>query len=367
MPLMNAMKSNRQMIRPRGAVLIYVVVLLTLLTAICTLAVDYGHVQLIKSEMQRTADVTARGYMELYTVYGKSYADAHISQLYATSKNPVDGNSNITPTVNVQFGSWTTASSSFSSSAGTIPAVKVTVTRTQANGNGVSLTWGMLIGFNSIDVHASATAALMGGNTANVNIPATSDLYFSGMPNTTTDVWGANFANNAPYQVTSIPVTPGTYLTFTNLGGTSSVVPGTVPSTGPGGSSTYIVSHGQNYDGTMYYPGSENGIADAKMPEDAMEGLFLTNNAPNLTTAPAGQVDWTSAAQSNQATYSNIVVQQPFMIGTGETTGGTVKQFLVPPGATRFYMAIWDGVDYTNNAGSVTGTVTVQTYVQLVQ
>jgi len=48
-------------------------------------------------------------------------------------------------------------------------------------------------------------------------------------------------------------------------------------------------------------PGSENGIADAKMPEDAFAGLFLTNNAPNLSTAPAGQVDGASPSVSNQA------------------------------------------------------------------
>ena len=67
MPLMNAMKSNKQMTRRRGAVLIYVVVLLTLLTAHLHLGGGLRAFLLIKSEMQRTADVTVRGYMKRST------------------------------------------------------------------------------------------------------------------------------------------------------------------------------------------------------------------------------------------------------------------------------------------------------------
>ena len=350
--------------RNRGSVLLYVVVMLTLFTAVCSLAVDFGRVQIIKTEMQRTADMTARGYMEMYNVYGKTYADAHVSSLYANAQNPVDGNSGITPTVTVQFGSW--ASGAFSSSTGTTPAVKVTVTRTNANGNKVALNWGMLIGFNSIDVHATSVAALSGSSSTSVNIPSTANLYFAGMPSNTTDVFGCNMTNNAPYQV-SIPVTPGTMLTFTSFTGTSSVVPGSVSYTGPNGNSSYVVAHGQNWDGTMMYPGPENGIADAKMPEDAMVGLFLDNNAPTSSSAPSGQVDWTQTSVNNQATYSNLALKTPFMIGDGKTSGGTVQQFMVPAGATRFYLGVWDGVDYANNGGSLQGTVTSQATVKLMQ
>jgi hypothetical protein len=340
---------------------------MTLFCAICTLAVDYGHVQTVKSEMQRAADATARGYMEMYNVYGQSYANSHYTSLYASAQNPIDAKSGYTPTVTLQFGSWNTGTSTFIASAGTTPAVKITITRTAANGNPVKLAWGNLIGINTIDVHVSAVAALMGGNSASVNVPSTADLYFAGMPTSTTDSWGDNFTNNAPYQVASIPVTPGTYITFSNPSGTSSVVPGSVPYSGAGGSNTYIVAHGQNWDGTMYYPGADNGIADAKMPEDSMTGMFLTDNAPNLTAAPSGQADWTQPSVGDQAMNNNIVVKQPFMIGNGKTSGGVTKQFLVPPGATRFYMGLWDGVDYNNNSGAVSGTITVSNYVQLVQ
>jgi len=55
------------------------------------------------------------------------------------------------------------------------------------------------------------------------------------------------------------------------------------------------------------------------------------------------------------------------MIGTGVTTGGAVRQFQVPAGATRLYLGLWNGFDYANNGGTIKGTVTVQPYVQLVQ
>jgi hypothetical protein len=352
----------------RGAVLMYLIVIMMVFVGVCSLAVDYGHVQLVKSESQRCADATARGCMIYYNLYGQSYASSHAAQLYASTQNPVDANSGTAPTVTVQFGSWNSTTNTFSTSSGSTPAVKVTVTRTAANGNGVPLTWGSVLGVHTIDVHASATAALMGGNTTSVNISANANPYFAGMPSTTTDSYGANLTNNAATQVQSIPVVPGTYISFTNLTGSTSVVAGTVTPTGPAGNSNYIVEHGEDYDGSSYNnPGPENGIANAIMPDDAMMGLFLTNNAPNLTTAPSSVVNWTTSPQANQATYSNLVVQQPFMIGDGQTTSGVTQQFLVPPGATRLFVGIWDGEDYTNNSGSLNGTVNVQNYVQLVQ
>jgi hypothetical protein len=208
----------------------------------------------------------------------------------------------------------------------------------------------------------------MGGsaNGASVNVQATSNPYLSGMPaGTTTEFGDTTYANGAT-QVAAIPVVPGTYLTFTNFTGTTSVVPGTVPYVGPKGQNNMAVEHGQDYDGTEMSPGPENGIADAIMPEDALMGVFLTNNAPDLTTAPA-TIDWTQAANLNQGTYTTLQVQQPFYIGTGSTTGGVTQSFQVPPGATRFYIGIWDGVDYNNNGGSLSGTVTVKPYVSIVQ
>jgi len=49
------------------------------------------------------------------------------------------------------------------------------------------------------------------------------------------------------------------------------------------------------------------------------------------------------------------------------TAGNVVLQFVPPPGATRFFIAIWDGLCFNNNLGSLAGTVSVAASVQIVQ
>ncbi|MGA2229685.1 MAG: TadG family pilus assembly protein [Tepidisphaeraceae bacterium] len=351
----------------RGATLALLVFLMVMFTAIATLAVDFGHIQLVKSEMQRMADATARGYMEYYITNGQSYANAHGPALYSTTNNPVDGNSGVAPTVNVTWGYWTPSTSTFSTSSGTVPAVQVTVTRTASGGNAVPLFWGGMIGFVSADVHATAVAAEMGGQSGSLSIPSTASPYLAGMPSGSSTTGGDNTSNATPYQTTSIPVTPGTWISFGNFSGTTTVSPGGTAYVGAGGNTSYAVHHGQSWNNAPDNAGPENGIADAVMYEDTMMGLFLTNNAPDQSAAPSGAVDWTQSSQGNQPTYSNLQVQAPFMIGTGATTSGATKRFLVPPGATRLFLSIWDGYQYYNNAGTLTGTVTADYYVELVQ
>lgn len=350
----------------RGAMLILLVLLLVMFAAIATLAVDYGHIQLVKSEMQRAADATARGYMEYYILGGQSYANSQGTTLYSRVNNPVDGSFGPAPSVAVTWGYWTTGTSTFSTTSGTYPAVQVTLTRTSSGGNAVPLIWGGMMGFLSSDVHATSIAAEMGGQSSGVTIPSTASLYLAGMPAGSSDYGGDNTTNAPAYQVGSIPVVPGTWITLTGLSGTTTISPGSVASTGPAGNPSYPVHHGQSWNNVPDNPGPENGVADAIMDEDVTAGLFLTNSAPNLGTAPA-MVDWTQTSQNNQATYTNLKVQAPFMIGTGLTSTGVVKQFMVPPGATRLYLGIWDGYEYYNNSGTLTGTVTAKNYVQLVK
>jgi hypothetical protein len=42
-------------------------------------------------------------------------------------------------------------------------------------------------------------------------------------------------------------------------------------------------------------------------------------------------------------------------------------RFLVPPGAPRFYIAIWDGIGYYDNTGSFNATVTIERRVTIVK
>ena len=60
-------------------------------------------------------------------------------------------------------------------------------------------------------------------------------------------------------------------------------------------------------------------------------------------------------------------IKAPFYIGTGVTSGGVVQKFIVPPGATRFYVAAWDGLQFNNNGGSISGSVTVNRGARIVR
>jgi len=368
-PRLAAALGRRVSSRRRGVMIVLLIFLMVLFTAIASLAVDYGHIQLVKSEMQRTADSVAHGYMQYYISNSQAYANTHGPALYASANNPIDGNSGVSPSVTVTWGFWTPGTSTFSTSSGTYPAVKVTITRTSTGGNAVPLFWGGMIGFRSADIHSTAIAAEMGGQTQSLNIPSTASLYLAGMPNGSSNVGGDNTSNAGAYQAGSIPVTPGTWITFTSLGGTTTVSPGSLPNSGPGGNPSYPVYHGQSWNNAPNIPASENGVADAKMVESAMSGIFLDNNAPNTTAAPSTVVDWSQTSVNNQPTYSNLQLKAPFMIGTGATTGASpvTKQFQVPAGATRLFLACWDGYEWYNNSGSLTGTATALHYVQLVQ
>ena len=121
--------------RRRGATLVYGFFILLAVLAIGTLAVDYGHVQLVKTQLQRAADVTARGCIENYLRRGLSSAQGSAAGL--ASANPVDAGFNVPPTVTVTWGYWDAATNAFVAAAGTPVAVRVDARRTAATGNAV--------------------------------------------------------------------------------------------------------------------------------------------------------------------------------------------------------------------------------------
>ena len=357
--------------RRRGSVLVYSFFLMIVMFAFVSFGVDFGRMESVKTEMQRNADAVARGALQIYLTYGAPTANFYAPLLAGNGYNPVDANSGVTPTVSVVWGSWDTNSRTFTAGGSSPVAVKVTISRTTATGNAMKLTFPLINGVSPVrttcDVWAQSIAYIAGGQTGSVSFQSTASLYLSGMPaGSTTAGYGDSTSNAGAYQVVSVPVTPGTYITFTNLSGTTSIVPGYVTPVGPAGNSGDMLHHGENYDHNPDpgYTNPENGIADATMPADAMCGVFLTNNPPTSSTAPAA-VDWTPASQYDKATYTNIVTQQPFLIGSGTTSGGTVKQFLVPPNATQLFLSIWDGVCYNNNSGTMSGTISVQQTILL--
>lgn len=356
----------RQSLRRRdaGAVMVYLIVSLFALIAIASLAVDYGHVQVVKTELERLADSTARGNLVIYQVYGQSTANTYGTMMAGQDYNPVDSASGLAPTITITWGSWNTATQTFTPGSGTPMAVRVVASRTKANNNAVPLTLAAVLGRKSCDVSATSIACMVGTSSANISTPASSDPWLAGMPSGATASYDDTAPGQSPTQVTSIPVIPGSYITLTNVSGTAQhATTGTAD--GPEGNLSQIYSHGIDSPGGPT-PAAENGIADAVMPIDAFLGVFLDASAPNTSPAPARR-DYTSAAARDQATYDDIALKQPFFIGDGKTSSGTVQQFRVPPGATRLYLGVMDGYEWKNNSGTFSATITVLQTISTVQ
>jgi hypothetical protein len=136
--------------------LLYATVVLAVLLAMASLAVDFGRVQVVKMELQRAVDACAR--------YGASGIDDGTAVDKADSAgndNMVDGTAVNLIAGDVVVGHWyVKASPQFSTSITPFNAVKVVGIRTKARNTAIPLMFASLIGFRSIDVHATSIATL---------------------------------------------------------------------------------------------------------------------------------------------------------------------------------------------------------------
>ncbi len=145
----------------------------------------------------------------------------------------------------------------------------------------------------------------------------------------------------------------GQVLTFSDITGVVSwqnFDPNT--SNGPNGGTGHGGTHIPSYGGI-------SGITDDNR-NFFLVGVFLDNTEPADPAPPV--LDFTS---SDPLTLSPQL-DQTFFIGDGLTPGGDVKQFYVPPTATRLYLGFEDAVGfdhlpggYGDNAGQLTATFTL--------
>lgn len=99
-----------------------------------------------------------------------------------------------------------------------------------------------------------------------------------------------------------------------------------------------------NYDPTrvQYEAFGISGIDNTRL--NTLAGVFLTGTPPSLS-APARLIFGTSDMTSP-------VLQQTFAIGSG------LYNITIPSGATRLFLGLNNGFEWTNNIGSVDVTVT---------
>jgi Flp pilus assembly protein TadG len=367
-----SMQNNRRMNfcpnrrHRRGSVLIYSFYMMVIMLAFVSFGVDFGHMQSVKTELQRNADATARAALQMYVTYGSSTAVAYAPYIASQPYNPVDSNSGVTPTVTITWGSWNAASRTFTAGGSSPVAVKVVIGRTTANNNSVKLTFPLINGTGEMrqtcDVWAQAIAFLDGSQTATATISGQSDPWLAGMPNGTQ----ASDLDTAPAQSPPLVMTvvPGSTLTFTNVAGGVSNDP-SIQLDNANGDPTQMHSH--NDDDPLNEPGVQDNIGNITAPINSMIGVFLTPNAPNTQPAPTVWPDYSTQAARDVAVTSTLQAQEPFYIGNGKTSGGTVKTFVVPAGVTRLYLGTMDGHQWNNNLGSYSATITQQQAILMVK
>ena len=182
---------------------------------------------------------------------------------------------------------------------------------------------------------AAALLALFGAAPASAfTVAGNGNVWLSGMPAGTSHL-GDSVPDQSPTQYSGPAFSAGDILTFSVTGGVS--FSGGTPSTGPDGSASF----------TYHSGGAVFGISGARAPINGLVAVFLGDDQPDGTPAPAdldfvGGLDFTSLSP---------LLKQVFFIGDGMGTGG-VQEFVVPVGATRLFMGGMDGFGWYNNTGS---------------
>jgi Flp pilus assembly protein TadG len=336
----------------RGVVMVYSAVAIVVLCGILSFAVDYGRVQLVKTELQRLADAAAVYSAAQVTVQAnlRSFARA------AATENLVDNRSLSLTNADIERGTWNATTRTFTPTAISPTAVRVTARRMASRSTGVPLIFGQIIGRNTVDVSASSVAVWVPPVTTTTVVDAKRSIYYYQLPDGTyvPDSWGGDTVD-ASYRPVEIAVSPGDRITFTPDGEATFSV-GHDGYTGPNGNGSYIAYQVQ--------PAWQNGFSDLRAPVVSLAGAFVGTGSPPM---PA-TMDF-STAESRYVLDVSPQLKQVFFIGDGDQTEtcDEARDYIAPPGATKLLLGVYDWWVYRDNAGSFNVSITTKGRAKLVR
>jgi len=304
----------------RGAVLIYMAVLLGLMCAFASLAVDLGRAQVAKTEARRTADAAARA-----AVAGipSGISTAQSNAAWIAAANNMDGSAVALDTAqDIEFGTWDTTARTFTVLSGVARSnansVRVTVRRTADRGTAVPLLFGRVIGVSSCDVTASAIAAntgsvyeLVGLDSVTVKNNMVVGTYSSSV---TTDpsshfVDDASVASNGPItaknneDVGSVILGPSGSSALDNVASTVTLIsdiPWPTMPTAPATGSNVSISGTVNYPGGTY---NWNNVTFSNNATLQFSGPAIVNVIGDITFAQNATITAASSIPSNLVIY----------------------------------------------------------------
>src|SRR3954463_187509 len=103
--------SPRKLNRSRGVAMVYAIMIMTAMCMILSLAVDYGRAQLVKTELRRAADASARAAAAY--IYSDLTAGT-AAAIDIASRNKADGSPvDLVAAQDIQFGNWDVKSKKF--------------------------------------------------------------------------------------------------------------------------------------------------------------------------------------------------------------------------------------------------------------
>jgi Flp pilus assembly protein TadG len=146
-----------------GMALVYVLIIWTVLCGFVSLGMDWGRVQITKTELQVAADAASRAAIAQLPNGVTAVQNAAVA--YA-GYNTADGTSVVLNVANdVEFGTWDSTNKTFAVLSGaartTANAIRITARRTAANGNAVHLTFGGAVGMATVDCKSQVIAAML--------------------------------------------------------------------------------------------------------------------------------------------------------------------------------------------------------------
>lgn len=345
--------------RFRGISLVYSTVLMLTLMGIVSLAVDWGRVQVARSQLRAAADAASRA--GAYAL--PQGVDAAITAAVQTAHdNHVDGTRLVLdPSQDIELGFWNITTKTFTAYTGNnrsqANAVRIIARRIATRNTAIPTLFASVLGKHSQDLTVESISMRLAPVTFQYDIPATANPYLAGMPDGT--MASPNNPHNspdyAPYQSPvqiNIPVREGVQFSFKTITGGANNDKQWSERYQPDGNLSWITSNDTAQNG------GELGKSDLKAPINALVGVFLSDEDPRFSQERLPpKLDFSTPASRD---FTNLApkIAQVFFIGDGLRSDGTPQTFTVPRGATRFYLANWDGYEWNNNVGLRTTSVT---------
>lgn len=137
----------------RGAVIPLVAIMLVVILGMVAFAIDIGFIALADTELQRTADACAIAAVQ--QLPSTTAAVAAAQELADQNRGSAGPSLTVS---DIEFGHWDRDTATFSLGGYQINAAKVTLNRTDANGNPLNLYWAPILGTSHADVTATAIA-----------------------------------------------------------------------------------------------------------------------------------------------------------------------------------------------------------------